>query len=90
MSRDSAYATDNSLAKIRRGDRRYGYPPGKHQGGLRQGVSDRLTQGFTEIRSSVEAQLAGGRREQTQDLRQAREELTNSLAPDDLTTESRI
>ncbi len=49
------------------------------KGDLRQGVSDRLTQGFTEIRSSVEAQLAGGRREQTQDLRQAREELTNSL-----------
>jgi DNA recombination protein RmuC len=49
------------------------------KGDLRQGVSDRLTQGFTEIRSSVEAQLAGGRREQTQDLRQAREELTKSL-----------
>jgi DNA recombination protein RmuC len=50
------------------------------KGDLRQGVTDRLTQGFTEIRNSVEAQLAGGRREQTQDLRQAREELTNSLA----------
>ena len=50
------------------------------KGDLRQGVTDRLTQGFTEIRTSVEAQLAGGRREQTQDLRQAREELTNSLA----------
>ncbi len=50
------------------------------KGDLRQGVTDRLTQGFTEIRNAVEAQLAGGRREQTQDLRQAREELTNSLA----------
>ena len=50
------------------------------KGDLRQGVTDRLTQGFTEIRTSVEAQLAGGRREQTLDLRQAREELTNSLA----------
>jgi DNA recombination protein RmuC len=50
------------------------------KGDLRQGVTDRLTQGFNEIRNSVEAQLAGGRREQTQDLRQAREELTNSLA----------
>src|SRR5438045_4151494 len=50
------------------------------KGDLRQGVTDRLTQGFMEIRTSVEAQLAGGRREQTQDLRQAREELTNSLA----------
>src|SRR5229473_7795253 len=50
------------------------------KGDLRQVVTDRLTQGFTEIRTSVEAQLAGGRREQTQDLRQAREELTNSLS----------
>ena len=47
---------------------------------LRQGVTDRLTQGFNEIRSSVEAQLSGGRREQTQDLREARTELTTSLA----------
>ena len=50
------------------------------KGDLRQGVTDRLTQGFTEIRTAVEGQLTGGRREQTQDLRQAREELTNSLA----------
>ena len=50
------------------------------KGELRQGVSDRLNQGFTEIRASVEAQLAGGRREQTQDLRHVREELTTSLA----------
>jgi DNA recombination protein RmuC len=49
------------------------------KGDLRQGVTDRLTQGFTEIRTSVEAQLKGGRQEQTQDLRHAREELTNSL-----------
>src|SRR6266852_7493739 len=47
---------------------------------LREGVTDRLTQGFNEIRSSVEAQLSGGRREQTQDLREARTELTTSLA----------
>ena len=47
---------------------------------LREGVTDRLTQGFNEIRSSVEAQLSGGRREQTQDLRGARTELTTSLA----------
>ena len=33
---------------------------------LREGVTDRLTQGFNEIRSSVEAQLSGGRREQTE------------------------
>src|SRR6478672_4869132 len=47
---------------------------------LREGVTNRLTQGFNEIRSSVEAQLSGGRREQTQDLREARTELTTSLA----------
>src|SRR5277367_6676617 len=46
---------------------------------LRQGVTDRLTQGFNEIRSSVEAQLSGGRREQTHDLHEARTELTTSL-----------
>jgi len=50
------------------------------KGDLRQGVTDRLTQGFNEIRNSVEAQLTGGRREQTQDLREARTELTTSLA----------
>src|SRR5207237_5058881 len=50
------------------------------KGDLRQEVTDRLGEGFKEIRNSVEAQLTGGRREQTQDLRQARAELTNSLA----------
>src|SRR2546430_12595956 len=46
----------------------------------RQAVADRLSQGFAQIQSSVEAQLAGGRREQTDDLREARTEMTNSLA----------
>jgi len=50
------------------------------KGDLRQEVTDRLSQGFAQIQSSVEAQLAGGRREQTGDLREARAELTNSLA----------
>src|SRR5256714_15580429 len=50
------------------------------KGDLRQEVTDRLSQGFAQIQSSVEAQLAGGRREQTQDMRQARTELTTSLA----------
>jgi DNA recombination protein RmuC len=50
------------------------------KGDLRQEVTDRLGEGFKEIRNSVEAQLTGGRREQTQDLREARAELTNSLA----------
>src|ERR1700737_4633798 len=30
------------------------------KGDLRQGVTDRLTQGFNEIRTTVEAQLRGG------------------------------
>ena len=50
------------------------------KGDLRQEVTDRLSQGFAQIQTAVEAQLASGRREQTQDLRQARSELTNSLA----------
>jgi DNA recombination protein RmuC len=50
------------------------------KGDLRQAVADRLSQGFAQIQSSVEAQLAGGRREQTDDLREARTEMTNSLA----------
>src|SRR5215470_13244214 len=50
------------------------------KGSLRQEVTDRLGEGFKEIRTSVEAQLAGGRREQTSDLREARAELTNGLA----------
>src|ERR1700690_4153072 len=50
------------------------------KGDLRQGVTDRLTQGFNEIRTTVEGQLSGGRREQTHDLREALTELTTSLA----------
>jgi DNA recombination protein RmuC len=50
------------------------------KGDLRQGVTDRLTMGFNEIRNSVEGQLTGGRREQTHDLREARTELTTALA----------
>jgi DNA recombination protein RmuC len=50
------------------------------KGDLREGVTSRLTQGFNEIRNSVETQLKGGRQEQTHDLREARTELTTSLA----------
>ena len=50
------------------------------KGDLREGVTDRLAEGFKEIRNSVEAQLTSGRREQTQDLRAARTEMTSSLA----------
>jgi DNA recombination protein RmuC len=50
------------------------------KGDLRQQVSDRLGEGFHQIRSLMEAQLADGRREQTHGLREARTELTGSLA----------
>lgn len=50
------------------------------KGDLRQEVTDRLGDGFTKIGTSVEAQLTSGRREQAQDMRQARTELTSSLA----------
>ena len=49
------------------------------KGDLRQQVTDRLQQGFSEIRSSVEQQLAAGREEQTRRLLEARGELTGSL-----------
>lgn len=50
------------------------------KGDLRQEVTDRLTEGFRQIHGAVEGQLSGGRREQAQDLREARTELTSSLA----------
>ncbi len=50
------------------------------KGDLRQEVTDRLSDGFTRIGASVENQLASGRREQAQDMREARAELTSSLA----------
>ena len=49
------------------------------KGDLRQQVTDRIQQGFSEIRSSVEQQLAAGREEQTRRLLEARGELTGSL-----------
>jgi DNA recombination protein RmuC len=50
------------------------------KGDLRQQVSDRLAEGFQGICESVEGQLANGRREQTQHLFDARQELTSALA----------
>jgi len=50
------------------------------KGDLRQQVSDRLADGFTEIRQAVENQMASGRREQGEQLGQTRSELTNSLS----------
>src|SRR5215471_18576421 len=49
------------------------------KGDLRQQVTDRIQQGFSEIRTSVEQQLAAGREEQTRRLLEARGELTGSL-----------
>jgi DNA recombination protein RmuC len=50
------------------------------KGDLRQEVTDRLGEGFQKIGGSVENQLTSGRREQAQDMRAARTELTSSLA----------
>lgn len=50
------------------------------KGDLRQEVTDRLSEGFQKIGGSVEHQLTSGRREQAQDMREARTELTSSLA----------
>src|SRR5215813_74872 len=49
------------------------------KGDLRQQVADRIQQGFTEIRGSVEQQLSSGREEQARRLTEARGELTSSL-----------
>ena len=49
------------------------------KGDLRQQVTDRIQQGFSEIRSSVEQQLAAGRDEQNRSLSDGRTELTSSL-----------
>ena len=49
------------------------------KGDLRQQVTDRIQQGFSEIRTTVEQQLAAGREEQTRRLAEARTELTGSL-----------
>ncbi len=49
------------------------------KGDLRQQVTDRIQQGFSEIRTSVELQLAAGREEQKRSLTDGRGELTSSL-----------
>lgn len=49
------------------------------KGDLRQQVADRIQQGFSEIRGSLEQQLASGREEQTRRLAEARSEMTGSL-----------
>ena len=49
------------------------------KGDLRQQVTDRIQQGFSEIRCSVEQQLASGREEQNRSLSDGRSEMTSSL-----------
>jgi DNA recombination protein RmuC len=49
------------------------------KGDLRQQVADRIQQGFSEIRNSVEQQLAAGREEQKRSLSDGRSEMTGSL-----------
>jgi len=49
------------------------------KGDLRQQVTDRIQQGFSEIRGTVEQQLGAGREEQSRNLAGGRTELTNSL-----------
>jgi DNA recombination protein RmuC len=49
------------------------------KGDLRQQVTDRIQQGFSEIRTSVEQQLAAGRDEQKRSLSEGRSEMTGSL-----------
>jgi DNA recombination protein RmuC len=49
------------------------------KGDLRQQVTDRIQQGFSEIRNAVEQQLASGREEQNRSLADGRRELTGSL-----------
>ncbi len=49
------------------------------KGDLRQQVTDRIQQGFSEIRGAVERQLATGREEQNRSLADGRGELTQSL-----------
>ena len=50
------------------------------KGDLRQQVADRLLNGFSDIRTTVESQLQAGRKEQAERLAEARTELTSSLA----------
>src|SRR5208283_3367835 len=47
------------------------------KGDLRQQVTDRIQQGFSEIRSSVEGQLKAGRDEQNRSLTDGRNEMTS-------------
>src|ERR1700722_3205876 len=56
------------------------------KGDLRQQGPDGIQQGFSEIRSSVEQQLAAGREEQNRSLSDGRSEMTSSLL---LTTQQR-
>src|SRR3979490_641794 len=49
------------------------------KGDLRQQVTDRIQQGFSEIRGAIGQHVASGREEQTRRLAEARSEMTGSL-----------
>ena len=50
------------------------------KGDLRQQVTDRLSDGFGQLRAAVEGQMTAGRQEQAERLAEARSEMTGSLA----------
>jgi DNA recombination protein RmuC len=50
------------------------------KGDLRQQVSDRLGEGFAQVRGAVEEQMKAGRREQSERLAETRSELTGAMA----------
>jgi len=50
------------------------------KGDLRQQASDRLGEGFTQVRSAVEEQMKAGRQEQSERLAETRSELTGAMA----------
>ena len=57
---------------------------------LREGVTDRLTQGFNEIRNSVEAQLSGGTARADSRLARGAHRTDHFAGADDLPAQSRI
>src|ERR1700738_44568 len=60
------------------------------KGDLRQQVTDRIQQGFSEIRSSLEQQLAAGREEQHWSLSDGGSEMTSFSATHYPATQDRI
>ncbi len=57
------------------------------KGDLRQQVTDRIQQGFSEIRGAVEQQLAAGREEQNRSLGDGRRRVDEFFVADDAATQ---